>query len=94
MLVKALESDRTLLLEDIGLWIPSEVVNMEHDDKPEGEVDELGISSVSFLSPAPFAYLYRSIGHDKYLPILRHLFFCLSETYSSIDVYNRFLPSR
>lgn len=41
MLVKALESDRTLLLEDIGLWIPSEVVNKEHDDKPEGEVDEL-----------------------------------------------------
>lgn len=52
MLVKALESDRTQMLEDIGLWIPSEVVNNEHDDKPEGELgDELGISSVPFLPP-------------------------------------------
>ncbi|XP_050364722.1 uncharacterized protein LOC126783314 isoform X1 [Argentina anserina] len=42
LLVKALESDRTQLLEDIGLWIPSEIVNNEHDDKPEGELgDEL-----------------------------------------------------
>ncbi|PRQ27647.1 hypothetical protein RchiOBHm_Chr6g0307521 [Rosa chinensis] len=41
ILVKALESDRTQLLEDIGLWIPSEIVNNEHDDKPEGEPDDL-----------------------------------------------------
>nr|DAD22332.1 TPA_asm: hypothetical protein HUJ06_023795 [Nelumbo nucifera] len=27
----------TMLLEDIGLWIPAEIVNNEHDDKPEGE---------------------------------------------------------
>ncbi|KAB1220368.1 hypothetical protein CJ030_MR3G009828 [Morella rubra] len=37
MLVKALESDWAVLLEEIGLWIPSEVINKEHDDKPEGE---------------------------------------------------------
>ena len=50
LLVKALESDRTQLLEDIGLWIPSEIANNEHDDKPEGELgDELGTSSVSRL---------------------------------------------
>ncbi|KAI5354509.1 hypothetical protein L3X38_007404 [Prunus dulcis] len=41
MLVKALESDWTVLLEDMGLWIPAEIVNTEHHDKPEGEEEEL-----------------------------------------------------
>lgn len=41
--MKALESDWAVLLEEIGLWIPSEVINKEHDDKPEGE-EELGNS--------------------------------------------------
>ncbi|KDP38372.1 hypothetical protein JCGZ_04297 [Jatropha curcas] len=38
-LVRALESDWAMLLENIGLWIPAEIVNQEHDDKPEGEED-------------------------------------------------------
>uniref|UniRef100_A0A2P2IQH2 Apple domain-containing protein n=1 Tax=Rhizophora mucronata TaxID=61149 RepID=A0A2P2IQH2_RHIMU len=37
MLARALESDWAFLSENIGLWIPSEIVNVEHDDKPEGE---------------------------------------------------------
>lgn len=37
MLVRALESDWAVLSEEIGLWIPAEVINKEHDDKPEGE---------------------------------------------------------
>ncbi|KAF5444966.1 hypothetical protein F2P56_034057 [Juglans regia] len=37
MLVRALESDWAVLSEEIGLWIPVEVINKEHDDKPEGE---------------------------------------------------------
>ncbi|KAM1289468.1 hypothetical protein ACFX2I_016728 [Malus domestica] len=41
MLVKALESDSTWLLEDLGLWIPPEIRNTEHHDKPEGEEEEL-----------------------------------------------------
>ncbi|CAN6583261.1 hypothetical protein FF1_043189 [Malus domestica] len=41
MLVKALESDWTWLLEDMGLWIPAEIHNTEHHDKPEGEEDDL-----------------------------------------------------
>lgn len=41
MLVRALESDWAVLSEEIGLWIPAEVINKEHDDKPEGE-EELG----------------------------------------------------
>ncbi|XP_027332949.1 uncharacterized protein LOC113847851 isoform X2 [Abrus precatorius] len=40
MLVRALESDWAVLSEEIGLWIPSEVANKEHNDKPEG-VEEL-----------------------------------------------------
>ncbi|GMY28628.1 hypothetical protein FCV25MIE_23870 [Fagus crenata] len=36
MLVRALHSDWAVLSEEIGLWIPAEVVNKEHDDKPEG----------------------------------------------------------
>ncbi|KAK8691983.1 hypothetical protein V6N13_075469 [Hibiscus sabdariffa] len=39
MLVKVLESNWAALSEDIGLWIPSEVINQEHDDKPEGVED-------------------------------------------------------
>ncbi|XP_040999112.1 uncharacterized protein LOC121244930 [Juglans microcarpa x Juglans regia] len=37
MLVRALESDWAVLSEEIGLWIPVEVINKEHDDKPEGD---------------------------------------------------------
>ncbi|KAG5030690.1 hypothetical protein JHK82_014297 [Glycine max] len=36
MLVRALESDWAVLCEEIGLWIPAQVSNKEHDDKPEG----------------------------------------------------------
>ncbi|XP_073223834.1 uncharacterized protein [Cicer arietinum] len=39
MLVKALESDWAVLVEEIGLWIPVEVVNEEHNDKPDGIED-------------------------------------------------------
>ncbi|MBA0838501.1 hypothetical protein Goarm_004312 [Gossypium armourianum] len=39
MLVKALESNWAALSEEIGLWIPTEVINQEHDDKPEGVED-------------------------------------------------------
>lgn len=42
MLVRALESDWDVLCEEVGLWIPTQIVNEEHDDKPEGaeEFDE------------------------------------------------------
>ncbi|WJX34805.1 hypothetical protein P8452_22881 [Trifolium repens] len=36
---KALESDWEVVCEEIGLWIPAQVVNEEHDDKPEGTED-------------------------------------------------------
>ncbi|KAK4599483.1 hypothetical protein RGQ29_009510 [Quercus rubra] len=39
MIVRALESDWAVLSEGIGLWIPGEVMNKEHDDKPEGVED-------------------------------------------------------
>nr|XP_034926450.1 uncharacterized protein LOC118057848 isoform X1 [Populus alba] len=37
ILVRALESDWAVLSENIGLWLPAEVIHQEHDDKPEGE---------------------------------------------------------
>ncbi|XP_021666462.2 uncharacterized protein LOC110654690 isoform X2 [Hevea brasiliensis] len=37
MLIKALDSDWAVLSENIGLWIPAEIINQVHDDKPEGE---------------------------------------------------------
>ncbi|KAK3189229.1 hypothetical protein Dsin_028790 [Dipteronia sinensis] len=40
LLVKALESDWAALSEEIGLWIPAEIVHQEHDDKPEGDKEE------------------------------------------------------
>lgn len=42
MLVRALESDWAVLSEDIGFWMPSDMNNREHDDKPEDE-EEPGI---------------------------------------------------
>lgn len=53
-LVKALEADWQVFSEAIGLWIPTEVVHTEHDDKPEG-VDEFGnflqLLRVTFYAP-------------------------------------------
>ncbi|KVH98351.1 hypothetical protein Ccrd_023435 [Cynara cardunculus var. scolymus] len=37
MLARALEFDWAELLHEIGLWIPVNVINKEHNDKPEGE---------------------------------------------------------
>lgn len=39
ILKKALESNWSELLDEIGLWIPVNVINNEHNDKPEGEDD-------------------------------------------------------
>ncbi|KAH7567387.1 hypothetical protein ACOSP7_010753 [Xanthoceras sorbifolium] len=40
LLIRALESDWAALSEEIGLWIPAEIVHQEHDDKPEGVKEE------------------------------------------------------
>ncbi|KAJ0975956.1 hypothetical protein J5N97_017921 [Dioscorea zingiberensis] len=37
MLEKALKSDWVMLLEDIGLWMPADVINKDNNDKPENE---------------------------------------------------------
>ncbi|KAF6139004.1 hypothetical protein GIB67_010730 [Kingdonia uniflora] len=37
MLENALESNWVALLEDIGVWLPAEIINNEHNDKSEGE---------------------------------------------------------
>ncbi|KAK7376885.1 hypothetical protein VNO80_02303 [Phaseolus coccineus] len=37
LLLRALETDWAVVSEEIGLWIPIEVGNEEHNDKPEGE---------------------------------------------------------
>ncbi|KAK4434449.1 hypothetical protein Salat_0607700 [Sesamum alatum] len=39
VVAKALSSDWAELSEEIGLWVPVEIINKEHDDKPEGEED-------------------------------------------------------
>ncbi|XP_044475037.1 uncharacterized protein LOC123202953 isoform X2 [Mangifera indica] len=40
MLVRVLESNWDALSGEIGLWIPSEITQREHDDKPEGIEEE------------------------------------------------------
>ncbi|KAL3845177.1 hypothetical protein ACJIZ3_002580 [Penstemon smallii] len=40
VVASALSSDWPKLSEDIGLWIPVEINNKEHDDKPQGEEEE------------------------------------------------------
>lgn len=39
LLTQALGDDWAELSEEIGLWIPVQIINKEHDDKPEGELD-------------------------------------------------------
>lgn len=58
ILKRVLESDWNLLLEDIGIWIPAEVVNKEIDDKPENE-EELGMRKI-FLMSILFSYIFLS----------------------------------
>ncbi|CAG7886418.1 unnamed protein product [Brassica rapa] len=48
MLVRALELEWDALSEEIGFWLPAEVHNEEHDDKPEGE-EEPGTISQSLI---------------------------------------------
>ncbi|CAN0872955.1 hypothetical protein LINGRAHAP2_LOCUS10240 [Linum grandiflorum] len=40
ILARALESGWAVLSEDMGLWIPGEITNIEHDDKPHGEEED------------------------------------------------------
>ncbi|XP_026401678.1 uncharacterized protein LOC113297418 isoform X3 [Papaver somniferum] len=39
-LKKALESDWNMLLEDLGVWFPAEIIHKEHDDRPEEEPED------------------------------------------------------
>lgn len=39
MLIRELESNWPRLLEAIGLWMPDDVIHIEHNDKPENEPD-------------------------------------------------------
>lgn len=56
MLLRALESDWDVLCKEVGLWIPAQIVNEEHDDNPEGREDIGNISCFfsqnSFFLPA------------------------------------------
>ena len=51
--MRALESNWALLFEEIGLWMPTEVIYKEHDDKSEGE-EEIGNDPVSQSFPLVF----------------------------------------
>ena len=48
MLVRALELEWDVMSEEIGFWLPAEVNNEVHDDKPEGE-EEPGTISQKFV---------------------------------------------
>lgn len=49
MLARALDSNWAELAQEIGLWIPVEITNNVHDDKPEGE-ENFGNKPVLWLS--------------------------------------------
>lgn len=51
MLVRALESDWDVLSEEIGLWIPIQVANEEHNDKPESTTEIGNNFSCQNISP-------------------------------------------
>ncbi|KAK9271290.1 hypothetical protein L1049_026880 [Liquidambar formosana] len=55
-LIEALESNWAILLEEIGVWIPAEVVHNEHEDKPEGE-EEFGNDFIFHASQIFFPFV-------------------------------------
>lgn len=65
MLVRALESDWAMLCEEIGLWIPVQVANQEHDDKPE-DTEEFGM--ISFFNQFFPFHLPSVVPHPPPLP--------------------------
>ncbi|CAL4967135.1 unnamed protein product [Urochloa decumbens] len=58
LLKRALEFNWHMLMEDIGLWIPEEVIHTVHDDKPENEPEEEEIIAGPPLSPQCNAELH------------------------------------
>ncbi|XP_021911979.1 uncharacterized protein LOC110825791, partial [Carica papaya] len=58
MLVRALESDWAVLSEDIGFWMPSDMNNREHDDKPEDEEEPEEVLAGRPLPPECHAELH------------------------------------
>nr|GMD89011.1 uncharacterized protein LOC109169675 [Ipomoea batatas] len=58
MLARVLDVDWVEVLEEIGLWIPAEVINKEHDDKPEGAEVEPEIIAGKRLPPECNAELH------------------------------------
>lgn len=73
LLARALGDVWAELSEEIGLWIPVQIINTEHDDKPEGE-EELGNDivncSVQILSRF-FVMVQINHSASHYLPVLR-----------------------
>ncbi|CAI9115759.1 OLC1v1016751C1 [Oldenlandia corymbosa var. corymbosa] len=65
MLVRALDSGWARFSEEIGLWIPFQVVNKENDDKPQGiEEFEREILPGKRLPPECHAELYTNYDGD------------------------------
>ncbi|KAL9385900.1 hypothetical protein Peur_022910 [Populus x canadensis] len=63
MLERALESDWAVLSENIGLWVPAEIIHQEHNDKPEVEEDpEEEVLPGRPLSPECHAELHTDYG--------------------------------
>lgn len=58
MLARALKHNWANLSEEIGLWIPLEVVNKEHGDKPQDEEDLGNAISNSLQSELDFPSLF------------------------------------
>ncbi|CAH9054079.1 unnamed protein product [Cuscuta europaea] len=62
VLARALDAGWVDLLEEIGLWIPVEVIHMEHNDKPEGEEFETEIIAGKRLPPECHHELHTDYG--------------------------------
>lgn len=62
LLKSALYSNWHMLLEDIGIWIPTNVTNPEHDDKPANEPEEAEIIPGPPLRPECNVQLHTDYG--------------------------------
>lgn len=62
ILARALKTHWPELKEEVGLWIPVDIINKEHDDKPEDEEEFGKETNISFglknITPHPPSILF------------------------------------
>lgn len=61
MLTRAIDTGWNQLLEEIGLWMPLEIINKEYNDKPQGAKDYGNQDFIYLFNILSILFLFLSI---------------------------------